>query len=247
MKKLCKTFSTHSVSVCGEKGAGKDILFANVVARRKKPYISNTDYKCDCSYIKLRFDKLRIGNTYRDFLDNTCKEYIYPYPDGTDVYIADCGIYFPAQYCNELNRDYKDVPVFLALSRQLGDCRVHTNAQALSRVWDKIREQSTRYILCEWCKVVKIPFIRKQFVIQRITEYERYQSCVDRAIPFRVPCPLFDNKGRLQWKLQKAQYEQQNGKIKRRLLVYMNKSAYDTRIFKEILENGKEETKKQAV
>lgn len=35
MRKLCKLFEKGNVSVCGLKGAGKDMLFANVVMRRK--------------------------------------------------------------------------------------------------------------------------------------------------------------------------------------------------------------------
>lgn len=71
------------------------------------------------------------------------KAYEYPYPDGTDIYIADAGIYFPSQFCNELNRDYKYFPTFMALTRHLGEANVHFNVQNLNRVWDKIRSKVT--------------------------------------------------------------------------------------------------------
>lgn len=171
MRRVLKLYKENSVSVCGKKGRGKDILQANVIARRKcRYYISNIDYKVKGSnWISLNLKKLRVGNTYDDFLSQP-KLYIYPYPDGTDIYLSDCGIYFPAQYCNELNRKYADIPVFMALSRQLGKCAVHQNAQALNRVWDKIREQSDTYITCLWCKVIC------GFVFQKIRVHEKYES-----------------------------------------------------------------------
>lgn len=236
MRKIVKLFKEHAVSTSGERGTGKDILQANVIARRKGYYVSNVDYKCKrAKWIKFVPKKLYTGNTYKEFLSGNTKEYIYPYPDGTDIYISDCGIYFPAQFCNELNRDYKDVPTFLALSRQLGNCNVHTNQQFIGRTWDKIREQQERYVLTLKCKVIG------RLVIQKIRIYERYQACADKVIPFRVPCPLLNTQARTAWQLQKATYEQTHGKVKERLLIYINKSNYDTRLFKEILENGKEE------
>ena len=44
LKKIIKMFEKGNVCVCGLKGSGKDMLFANVVNRRMKPYVSNTEY-----------------------------------------------------------------------------------------------------------------------------------------------------------------------------------------------------------
>ena len=44
LKKIIKLFENGSVAVCGLRGSGKDLLTANVVVRRKKPYVSNIDY-----------------------------------------------------------------------------------------------------------------------------------------------------------------------------------------------------------
>lgn len=235
IRKIVKLYENNSVSVCGKKGRGKDILTANVIARRHRPYyISNVDYKVKNSrYIRFNPSLLKTGNNYRDFIENSVKEYIYPYPDGTDIYVSDCGVYFPAQYCGELNRDYKDIPTFMALSRQLGDCYVHTNAQALGRVWDKIREQSDVYLSCQWCKV----FLRGKLVVQVVREYERYDSAVSNQPPCRLSLPLMCNQDvRNRTRIAKEQYTAQHGKIKTHLLIYWNKSKYDTRIFKTILE-----------
>lgn len=227
-------FKQGSVCVVGLRGTGKDMLMANVAVRRKKPYVSNIDY--GGHFLPLELDKLDCGcNTYRDFISGQVKKYIYPYPDGTDIYTSDIGVYFPSQYCSELNRDFKQVPVTLALLRQLGDAEWHFNVQNLNRAWDKLRELSCTYIACRWCKV-----LFGKLVIQKVMIYDKYESCVNRLEPFKVTAPLFCSpQTRTQVKLMKQQYECTNGKIKPMLLVYLNKSNYDTRFFKEMLKNGK--------
>lgn len=233
MRKIIQLFENNSVSVCGKKGRGKDILIGNVIARRnRKYYISNVDYKVpNSSFIRFNPALLKTGNDYRAFIENKTKTYIYPYPDKTDIYISDCGVYFPSQYNGELNRDYKDIPTFMALSRQLGDCYVHTNAQALNRVWDKIREQSDIYISCQSCAVYG------KFVLQRVRIYERYESAIANIPPFDLKMPLFSSpEVKAQYIIQRDKYRMTYGEIKERVLLYFNKSNYDTRIFKTILE-----------
>lgn len=237
MKKIIKLFNRHSVSVFGAKGTGKDILFANVIARRKhKKYISNTDYKLKRKeLIPLDLPRFMIGNTYKNFIENKINPYFYPYEDNIDIYIADCGVYFPSQYCGELNKEYKEFPSFMALSRHLGCAYVHTNAQNFNRVWDKIREQSDRYINTRSCVV-----LFGKIVIQQVRIYERYQSALDEIPPFRfIGSSLFKNKIERETELKaKQDHINRYGKIKKRLLIYINKSKYNTRLFKEILENG---------
>ena len=95
MKKIIKMFETGNVCVCGLRGRGKDMLIANVIWRRKKPYISNVDYGGDSyPFNPLEFDCGR--NTYKDFISNDVKQYVYPYADGTDIYVSDAGILFHA-------------------------------------------------------------------------------------------------------------------------------------------------------
>lgn len=244
-----KVYENNSVSVCGKKGRGKDILTANVIARRafnpltgkgRKYYISNVDYKVkNCSFIEFDPSLLRVGNSYENFIENKVKKYIYPYPDGTDIYLSDCGIYFPSQYNGELNRKYKDIPTFMALSRQLGDCYVHTNAQALNRVWDKIREQSDIYISCQSCKVL----FNGKLVIQKVRLYEKYESAVANVPPCRIAVPIFNLDRRQKALIARDQYMSTYGKIETKYLIYLNKSNYDTRLFKKILERGDSDEK----
>lgn len=239
LKKILKMFDQGNVCVTGLRGRGKDLLTANVVLRRKRkrkqlPYISNVDY--GGYFHPLELDKLDCGkNTYDNFINGTVKAYEFLYPDRTDIYISDAGIYFPAQYCNELNKKYPYLSTFMALSRHLGDSNVHFNVQNLNRCWDKIREQSDQYIMCMGC--VYIPFIN--LVFQKVRIYDKYQSCVDRVPPFRINIPLVGSgKTRYEVRMRKQEFACAYGEIKSGILLYRNKSKYNTRIFKEILANG---------
>lgn len=235
LKKVIRLFEDGNVSVFGLRGRGKDMLMANVVVRRKKPYVSNIDY--GGKWHPLNFDTLDCGkNIYENFIRNDVNYYKYAYGDGVDVYLSDAGIYLPAQYCNEINRRYPFLATFQAISRQVALCNFHFNTQALNRVYDKVREQSDIYIRCMWCKV-----LFGKIVIQRIYIYERYQAAADCVPLFDLPRPLLNPTRRLTYDLAKQSYQISHGKIKGRTLIYINKSKYDTRRFKEMLENGKKE------
>ena len=181
LKKIVKIYESGNVITCGLIGRGKDMLTANVIARRKVSYISNMDYHCAQSeYIPLDFSKIDVKNTYENFISGSVVPYEYEYPENADFYITDAGVYFPAQSERDLCRKFPTMPVFQALSRHLGNCRFHCNVQNLNRLWDKIREQADNYIICNWCKV-----LFKKLVIMKVTVYDKYQSCVDRVKPFK--------------------------------------------------------------
>lgn len=237
MRRMVKLFRQGSVCVTGEKGSGKDMLTANVIARRKEPYASNFDYTEGKLYHPLKYDDIDLKCDYRALIKGDVPYYKYPYPEKTDIYLSDAGIYFPAQYCNELNRDYKSLAVFMALSRQLsgGGGRFHISCQTLNRLFDKIREQSDRYIRCNWCKV----FFGK-IVIQKVTIYDRADSCQARIKPCSYSMPLLANREQRQRaKLYFDDFENRNGSIKSRILIYINKSSYDTYFFRSMFENGR--------
>lgn len=230
---IAKMFENGNCSVFGLRGRGKDMLTANVIARRKKPYISNIDYKTKTECIPLDLTQFDCKNTYKNFIDGDINEYTYPYADGIDVYISDCGVYLPAQYCDKLTREYSYLPTFFALSRQLGLCNVHCNSQALNRVWDKIREQSDTYISCQKCIVVG------KLVFQKVYIYERYDSALAGIAPFRIPPrPLGMNADMYRQSVVKARtdFDNLHGTIRKHWLIYFNKSKYDTRHFKTLLQ-----------
>ena len=230
MKKILKLFSSGNVCVFGLRGRGKDMLMSNVVVRRSLPYVSNVEY--GGSYFPLNMDEFDCGgNTYDNFIHGTIKPYKYPYADGVDIYISDVGVYFPAQYCNELNKKYGHFSTFMALSRQLGECNVHFNVQNLNRAWDKIREQSDLYICCNWCKI----YFGK-YVLQKVTLYEKYESACNRVPPYRNPNVRLNSDRKLQVALSKQNYRISHGDIKPLILFYKNKSSYNTRIFKDMMQ-----------
>ncbi len=233
MKKILKLFRSGNVCVCGLRGRGKDMLFANVAVRRELPYVSNTDYGGE----HIPFDPMAYdcgGNTYENFINGDLYQYYYPHEDGTDIYLSDAGIYFPAQHCKELNKRFGFLSTFVAISRQLGECNFHFNVQNLNRVWDKIREQSDIYIMCNFCRV--LPF---GLVVQKVTVYEKYESAVDRVPPYKPPKVRMNSDRKMNISMEKQRYRTAHGDIKVMMLLYFNKSTYDTRIFKKMLEDAK--------
>lgn len=240
IRHIKKLYEKGDVTLVGEKGAGKDMLVGNVIARRKLDYVSNVDYpkKYGLQYVRypLDFDKLNVGeNTYKDFISGNINAYKYPYPIGTDVYISDAGVYLPSQFCNELNRDYKHLATLMALSRHLG-FSVHTNCQNINRVYDKIREQSRTYITALKCRV--IPIFRHQIVIQKVRIYEKYDSCANNVPALKLPLWAYMGGDAMMARLYKLNYKVQHGEIKERTLIYLNRCSYNTHIFREILANG---------
>lgn len=233
-KKLITMFENGNVSVYGLRGRGKDMLFANVIARRRRPYVSNTTY-VPFLHTELDFNKLDCHNTYDNFIKGNINKYEYPYDMGADIYISDCGVILPSQYCNELNRKYPYIPVFMALSRQLGKCNVHTNTQALNRTWDKLREQSDKYICCKAC------FVLFGLVFQKVIIYEKYESAEKNVPPLKIKVP-FNKHDRVLVEQEKRSYLIQYGNIKTGWLVYKNKSKFNTTHFKQLLENGYEDS-----
>lgn len=229
-KNIIKLFKQGNVCVTGLRGTGKDLIMGNVIARRKDSYISNLYYGGE--HFPLSLSALDIKNNYNNFITNNINTYVYPYEKKKDIYISDCGVYFPSQYCNKLNNSYEGLIGFQALSRQIGQCNVHINAQNLNRVWDKIREQSDIYIRCVKC------FYIFGFVIQKIIIYDKYQSCLDRINPCRIKRVLFNAERRLQTNLYLDNFYNQHGVVKSKILFYRNKSLHNTLYFGDLLSNN---------
>lgn len=237
LKKLYKKyFNNGNVIVTGLRGRGKDMLTANIIARYEKQYISNFDYNCKSEYINLDFNKLDCKNDYKNLISGNINYYEYPYPKGVNIYVSDAGIYFPSQFCSELDRKFIYMPTFQALSRQLGRCQFHCNVQNINRLYTKIKEMSDFYITCNFCKV-----LFGKIVIQCITIYDKYESCLNRVEPF-IPLkpPLFtlNSTNKAMYKVKNEElrrsYLERNGVVKRRLLIYVNKSNYDTYYFDKL-------------
>lgn len=230
-KKVIDLFNSGNVCVTGLRGTGKDVLFGNVIARRKAPYVSNIDY--GGYFCKVNFKDLTLSdNKFTNFVEGDIHEYNYPYPRGSDVYISDVGVYMPSQYCNELNKLYQGMSSYQALSRQVSRNNFHINVQNLNRAWDKIREQSDIYIRCRKC------FFVFGFVFQLITTYDKYQTCLDRVKPCRIRVPMLNLEAQTQAKIYRDKFFNQHGEIRNRVLIYRNKSKHDTYYFERLLRDG---------
>lgn len=229
-RQIRRLFLDHSVLVTGEKGSGKDLLFGYVISRRRKyAYISNVDYGGKCIPFEPTVQFGCGGNNLVNLIEGTIAPYEYPYEDGIDYFISDGGCYFPSQENGLLDRRYRSVPLFAALSRHLGDCRIHVNVQLPSRLWNKLREQATRYI---W---VEHSFVLGRFVRMRLYIYDRLESCQDRVKPMR-------RAGGKYGRAMRAESEQAYGVIRRHTIYFIKNYKYDDRAFKarlrgEILED----------
>lgn len=238
LKKLKRRyFDKHSMGVTGERGAGKDMLMGNI-AVRSIGYVSNMDY--GGNYEKLDFDKISMnGNTYENLINGNVKYYKYPYQEGHDIYISDAGAYFPSQHFGALNARFKGIPLFNALCRHLGNVEVHVNVQNLERCYDKFREHLRYIIDAQWCKVL----FKGRIVIQKIRVYGKAQSCIDHVKPCRIRIPWLASKQvKLTSKMHVDQFENSYGTIQDYLLVYVNKTKYDTRYFKKLFEEGERQS-----
>lgn len=227
LRKIIKLFDKGCVMVVGERGSGKDVLFGNVIARRKEPYVSNLDYGGDRE--ELNLSKLDMGcNSYVNFLEDNFNQVIYPYTKGADVYVSDANAYLPAQYCNELNKRYPYLPTYFQLSRQISRNSIHCNAQAYGRVWDKFREQAFRYVSCERC-VFLGPLVWMQVIV-----YDKAESCAARVKPCRIKYPLIcGGQRRTQIDLYLDNFYNQHGEVKLYNLFFINKSKHDTYAFEK--------------
>lgn len=225
-KRLLQYFKESSVIVYGAKGKGKDLIFQKVIyLKRFKAYYSNIYY--GYKYYKEPIKKLSVApNTFKKFINNDIHEIVKNDDyEGIDYYISDAGVFLPAQYNGELNKNYQSLPIYYALSRHLYNSNIHMNTQFLGRAWNMLREQADKFIKAEG----KIKIGSWLFV--KCTFYDRYESAMSNILPMKKP-PLFNG-------YYKAQYEQfisTYGEIKKGIFLIKTKHIrYDTRIFHKIL------------
>lgn len=230
LKKIVRDFENHSVAVTGMKGCGKDVLLGNVIARRGLPYVSNLNY--GGRYHSLNLSDLDLGgNSHLDFINDTLTPYVHKYPLGADIYISDVGVYLPSQYCNELNKKFPYLPIYIALSRQISRNAVHFNVQNLNRCWDKFREMASIFYRCVWCKV-----LFGKIVIMRVVRYDKAESCQARVKPCRIRKPLIcGGERRTHIEMYKDNFYNTYGDVRSHLLVFWNRSKHDTYEFEKKL------------
>lgn len=173
---LLERFSNSNVLVFGAKGKGKDLLFAHLIYLRNELHYSNMPYNqnsiiCTPKHLNLN------GNTFKDLINGSVKKFNSKLLYGADIYLSDVGVYLPSTEHKELDVIYPDLPLFMALSRQLGNHNIHINTQALGRCWIKVREQCDCFI-----RLLHADIYDKFIIIDTIC-YESYQSAEAGFLP----------------------------------------------------------------
>lgn len=212
---LVDEFKRCNVCVFGKKGTGKDLLFAHVIYLRKDFCYSNLKYNDDMEVIEL--GEINLGdNTFKKLLQGNITKLKRRFEVGKDIYISDAGIYFPSQYNSLLDELYPSVPIFAALSRQIGQHNIHLNTQELIRPWNKLREQADSYI-----NVLKTEFKGNRAYIHTIT-YSHYNSADKGILPPIDPTNSAEER-------QYLQHQSTFGEIKYKTFrAYKKEFTFDT-------------------
>lgn len=220
-REIVQDFERNNVIVFGKKGCGKDLLFSEVIRKRKSAYVSNCDYGGD-GYRPFAPSQISLApNDFRSFIDDKITTIAKDDTlEGVDFYLSDGGIYFPSQYDGVLDKKYPSLPIFYALSRHLYCSNFHINTQALGRVWLKIREQADTYIKA--CRVIKLPF----FLVVKARVYDKYESALNDVRPLKVA------KLNKFAKSEANMFKASQGYVKEGYVIVRKKSvSYDTRLF----------------
>ena len=217
---LVDAFDNYDVAVYGFRGSGKDCIFAHSINLKGAPHYSNIYYN-DLTEVR-DIKELNVGgNSYEDFINGDIKKFEPNFEEGYHFFISDAGVYLGSQYNKELDSNYGELPIHIALRRHLYDSHVHTNSQALSRVWNKLREQQGLYIHALSAENYG------DFLLISAISYTNYESALACLPPPRKPDKFYTMK---------------HGEIvERRFKVPISSLEYNTRHFKSILHIQKEE------
>lgn len=213
---LLNAFDNYDCAVYGFRGTGKDVIFAHAINLKGGKHYSNIYYNSETEVRDLK--ELHVGgNEYPDFISGNIKKFEPSFEDGYHFFISDAGVYLGCQYNTELNKNYGELPIHLALRRHLYNSHVHTNSQALNRPWDKIREQ-------QGCFIHTLETLDYgDFLVVKAISYTKYESALECLPPPEKP----DNYLVMRY-----------GEIlEHKFLVPVSSLTYDTRHFKTQLLN----------
>ena len=216
---LANAFNNFDVAVYGFRGAGKDLIFAHGINEIGQPHYSNIWYNHNTEVRDLQ-DIHVGGNSFRDFIEGNIQQFIPNFVDGRHFYISDAGVYLACQHFKELDKVYNEMPIHFALRRQLHDSHIHTNSQALGRVWDKLREQQGCFIHC-----LGTVDYGDFFIVSAVT-YTKYESALACLPPPKVA------KGK---NVDKYEVMRHGEIVERSFKIYKSTLSYDTRHFKSKL------------
>ena len=222
---LINAFDNFDVAVYGLRGSGKDVIFAHAINLRGGKHYSNIYYNAETEVRDIK-DLHVGGNEYPDFIAGNIKKFEPNFEEGCHFFISDAGVYLGCQYNKELNENYGELPIHIALRRHLYNSHVHTNSQALNRPWDKIREQQGIFINCLGTRSIG------EFLVVHAITYTKYESALACMPPSEKPDKY---------------HIQKHGEIHERWFqIPVTSLTYDTRHFRTLLLNYKEEQNENA-
>lgn len=222
-RELVKEFRRCNVIVAGKKGAGKDLLFQEIIRKRKEPYYANINYGGKCTLVSPKEISVE-PNTYENFIKGEVHEVQRVFKERTDFYISDGGIFLPSYMDSTLYKTFKSLPIFYALSRHLCAANVHVNVQNFGRLWKALREQADSYVLVK--RTISLP----RYLLVRATIYDNYESAEQKLEPMKKR--WFNKYSKTEYDL----YEAQHGYIKKGWVIIKKKNIkYDTRAFEKII------------
>ena len=130
-KLLLTIFRNSSTYTFGAKGKGKDMLYQKVINLRKNEgYYSNIYY--GNQYNHLNLNAMNVDpNTVDMFINDSLKPIKTYLLEQRDLYISDAGLYLPNYEDARLNREYKSMPLFIAVQRHILLSNTHVNSQAM--------------------------------------------------------------------------------------------------------------------
>lgn len=202
----------HSISVYGEAGSGKDLLFAHRIALVGQAHYAPFAY--DYNTIVAPMTLFETKNIkYSDIFDGKVRPYTNVILDGVSVYCSDSNIHLPNTEDSRIKSEHPGIHIYAALRRHLNDLQIHINGQTLDRCYKILREQCDCFI---WTQGVTT--FKEYLIVETITyRYNRYASVM--MLPEEAP----------------SSYG-----IKRRFfLIPKYEIHYDTRAFRNVFYDGK--------
>ena len=229
---LMNAFDNYDCAVYGFRGAGKDLIFAHVINLKGGKHYSNIYYNADTEVRDIK-DLHVGGNEYPDFIAGNIKQFEPNFEENYHFFISDAGVYLGCQYNKELNAEYGELPIHLALRRHLYNSHVHTNSQALNRPWDKIREQ-------QGCFIHALGTVDcGDVLIVKAISYTKYESALECM-------PPTGGVGRMD-KPDKHHIMKHGEILEHKFLIPVKSLTYDTRHFKtQLLIPNEEENNENA-
>lgn len=211
---LKEQFSLCNVIVFGKKRTGKDLLFAHVIYLRDDKHYANIPYNDNTEVIELK--DISVGdNDFLSIIENKIEKISRRFDLGKDIYLSDAGIFFPSQYYQILDKQFKGMPITFAICGHLFQNNIHLNCQELTRVWDKLREQADCYIRVlgnEW---------HGSYVLVNAITYTDYNAANRGILP-----PAAKSEREL------AEFQSQHGEVVYRTFrIYEKELEYNTHYF----------------